>query len=78
MNISAPLVDADGNATQALQGVLRDVPNAPIVDANGLPTVVFRQYLAPKVKQLPNASVPLTNPDGTPTRAMTRLLMSLK
>lgn len=79
-NVSVPLVDAEGIPTRALVGALPGISSTDaVVDANGRATVLFRRALQGRAtKPLPNAEVQLTNDDGTPTRAMTALLMGLK
>ena len=79
-NPSVPLFDADGTAADILVKIAGTPGNNPVLlDENGCATRIYRQYLAGIVSTpLPNASVPLANDDGTPTRIFTRLLMGLR
>lgn len=78
-NPSVPLVNPEGLPTLALLGAVRGLPAGdPVVDERGMPTPLFRRTLQGiATTPLPNQGVQLTNRDGTPTRAMTALLMGL-
>lgn len=78
-NPTVPVVGPDGRPTVPFQGLIPGVSAQDVlVDDQGLATALFRAKLtAAAVKPLPNASVAMTNPDGTPTRALTTILMGL-
>ena len=78
-NVSVPLVDENGIPTRALVGALPGLSATDaVVDENGMATPLFRRALQGMTRRpLPNPSVQLTNDDGTPTRAMTALLMGV-
>jgi hypothetical protein len=79
-NPSVRLVDASGLPTPALLGTIRGLSAGDaVVDDSGRATPLFRRTLqGVATKPLPNDGVQLTNIDGTPTRAMTALLMGLQ
>lgn len=78
-NPTVALVTARGLPTPALLGVVRGLSAGDaVVDDAGRATPLFRRTLQGiATKPLPNDGVQLTNMDGTPTRAMTALLMGL-
>lgn len=78
-NVNVPLVGRDLCPTRALLGLFPEMSSdAPAVDQNGAATPVFRAQLRDVIGgALPNAFAALVNPDGTPTRVMTHLLMRL-
>lgn len=78
-NPTIALVDRDGRATSQLQGLMPEISALDVVvDGQGRPTTLFLARLqATAATPLPNASVPLMNRDGTPTRVMTAILMGM-
>lgn len=79
-NPSVPLVEQDGRPTSSLLDALPNLSAVDVVvDANGLPTSLFLARLKAVARApLPGASAALTNPDGTPTRVFTALLMGMR
>ena len=79
-NPSVPLFESDGSASPMLTKTVGNPPgvNPMLIDESGCATQVFRQYLAGiATTPLPNASVPLADREGKPTRAFTLLLAAL-
>lgn len=78
-NPTVALVTAGGLPTRALLGAVRGLSAGDaVVDQAGRATPLFRRALQDiATKPLPNDGVQLTNLDGTPTRALTALLMGL-
>lgn len=78
-NANAQLVGPDGRPTSVLQELIPILSAQDVVMNNlGQATPLLRVRLQAMVADpLPNVSVSLFNPDGTPTRVMTHILAGL-
>ncbi len=79
-NPTVPLVTAEGRPTHSLVDIMPSLSAADVVvDRQGAPTRLFTARLEAVTRgAAPNVSARLTNPDGTPTRVLTALLMGLR